>query len=102
MRIRQTPSSLLTLRHPAGRGSELSARTAATMRFLTGLSSRLNSRSAHEVMVTLDIYLAGGAHLFDNLRESAARFIPALAVDATQMQVFQHLLVLFNRKNHGG
>ena len=47
------------------------------MRFLTGLSSRLNSRSAHEVMVTLDIYLAGGAHLFDNLRESAARFIPA-------------------------
>ena len=58
----------LALRHPGGRGSEASAEMVDTMRFLTGRSRRFSSRSAREVMLTLNINFASRApflhHIF--------------------------------------
>ena len=66
------PSSLLTLRHPGGRGSEASAEREAMMRFLTGRSRRFSSRSAREVMLTLNIDFASRAQFLDHLFQRPA------------------------------
>src|SRR5436305_14973924 len=92
-RIRHSRCSLFTLRHPGGRGSFPSARIAVTIRFLTDRSSRLSSRSARDVIVTLYINLSGLAHLFDNLIKRTARLVAAFFVAANQVQVFHQLLV---------
>src|SRR5205085_5546472 len=64
-------------------------------------SSRFNSRSAREVIVTLYIYLAVGAQFSDQLGEGAARLVLALACDLTHVQVLKHLFVLFEREDDG-
>src|SRR5262249_25497260 len=71
-----------------------------TIRFFTCLSSRLRSLSALEVVVTLYIDLTGLPHLFDDLRERTPRLIGALAGDPAQVEILQHLFVLFYRNDH--
>ena len=75
---------------------------AVTTRFFTGRSSRFSSPSAREVILTLYINLAGGAHFLDNLGKGTARLVLALAGDPAEVKVFQHLLVFFDGENHGG
>ncbi len=63
-------------------GSSASARADLRTRFLIVLSSRFNSRSAREVMITLYINFTFGTHLGDNFRERTTRFIFTFLGDA--------------------
>jgi len=100
-RIRHKPSSLLSLRHPWGRGSEASLRMAETIRFLMGRSRRLRLRSALDAMKTLNIDIAGGAPISHHIFDRTARFRSGLGCGSAYVEVFHHFLVLFNRKYDG-
>src|SRR5208337_984242 len=89
----------LTLRHPGGRGSEASAEREAMMRFLTGRSRRFSSRSAREVMLTLNIDFASRAQFLDHLFQRPAGLSFAFAGGAAHCQVIHHIFVLFDREN---
>jgi hypothetical protein len=74
---------------------------AEVMRFSTGLSRRLRARSALELMLTLNINLAGRAHFPHDVVKGPPRFSFALTGGPAYIQVFDHIFVIFDGKNDG-
>jgi len=73
---------------------------ADTMRFSTGRSRRFSSRSAREVMLTLNINFASRAPFLHHIFKRPAGLSFAFTGCTAHLQVFHHFFVLFDRENH--